>query len=124
MDSLVDSSGFDAIRYANSARYNLLWNCTSIQIRISPWITPTILKECFVHASSPVYSCLCSYAHAQNSGSRHSSERGSTAALSASAASTYPYAAIDRPGTYSPYERSGLDSPTTVAGHVSASGTP
>jgi hypothetical protein len=38
-----------------------------------------------------------------------------TAVLSASAASANPYAAIDRPGTCSPYERSGVDSETAAA---------
>ena len=39
---------------------------------------------------------------------------------SASAASANPYAAIDRPGTRSPYERSGVDSGTAAAGPASA----
>jgi len=47
-----------------------------------------------------------------------------TAAHSAWAASTCPYAAIDRPGTCSRYEGSGVDSRTAEAGPPAAWGAP
>jgi hypothetical protein len=53
-------------------------------------------------------------------GSRRGTGQWGTAALSAGAASTYPYAAIDRPGTCSPYEGSGVDSRTAEAGPPAA----
>src|SRR5882762_1223221 len=63
---------------------------------------------------------LWSYAHPRNGRSCRSPGHRGTAALGASAASGYSYAAIDRPGTCSPYERSGVDSGTAAAGPASA----
>src|SRR6266851_564145 len=70
-----------------------VWNCVFIQIRVSAGIASRILKEVAVHAKSTFHACKWSYAHARNGRSCRSSGQWGTAALSASAASAYPYAA-------------------------------
>src|SRR5437868_10430917 len=55
------------------------------------------------------FHCIWDCARTWNGGSCRSSGQWRTAALSAPAASANPYTAIDRPGTCSPYERSGVD---------------
>jgi len=70
-----------------------VWNWVFIQIRVSAGIASRILKEVAVHAKSTFHACKWSYAHARNGRSCRSSGQWGTAALSASAASAYPYAA-------------------------------
>src|SRR5258708_7113151 len=94
----------------------LLWNCPSIQMRVSAGMALRILKEIAVHAKSTFHDCIRSYALARNGRSCRGSGQWGAAALSASAASAYPYAGIDRPETCSTYERSGVDSGTAAAG--------
>lgn len=82
-----------------------------------------------VHAQSNCHACIWDHADARNgcfcrSTSQSSSGRWGTAALSALATSAYPYFAIDRRGTCSPYERFRVDSATAAAGPASAGGTP
>ena len=75
---------------------------------------------CCVHANSTLHACIRDYDRARIGPSRRSSGRGGLAALSASAASAYPYGAINRPETYSTHERSGVDSATAGEGSASA----
>src|SRR5260370_13932088 len=97
-----------------------VWNCVFIQSRVSAGMTSRILKggccPCEIDLSRLTYGVMLMLgmagpAVAQDSG---------VGALSASAASAYPFAAIDRPGICSRYERSGVDSETAAAGPASA----
>ena len=54
----------------------------------------------------------------------HSSGQWSTAAFSTRGTLAYPHPALDRPGTCSPYERSGVDAGTATERPASASGAP
>ena len=73
---------------------------TSIHIRVSTGIA-RILKQAAVYGKLIFDACILGRAHSRNG---HSSGQQLTASFSAPAASAYPWAAIDRPGTGSSYE--------------------